>query len=143
MSPSFSHALALTVVSSLASLVNTVFNLLKEAFYVLLGELISFFLRVDQDALSALIILAVLVQGDLQSTSQPAIFIEVVLEEPWGRSEFSRGIRRTGSFEVLIDFGDRSDRLASVASPAAVFKLDNMLRLLVPKYLVGSFPRGI
>ena len=61
MLPSLSHASAMTIGPALASLVNAVFNLLKEAFNVLLWECISFLLRVNQDPLSALVILAVLV----------------------------------------------------------------------------------
>ena len=62
MLTSLSHASAMTVIQvGLASLVNTVFNLLKEAFDVLLWERVSFLLGVDQDPLSALVILAVLV----------------------------------------------------------------------------------
>ena len=46
---------------ALASLVNTVFNLLEETFNVLLWERVSFLLGVDQDPFSAMVILAVLV----------------------------------------------------------------------------------
>ena len=60
MLPCISHASAMTLVPVLVSLVNIVFNLLKEAFNVLLWERVSFLLRVDQDPLSALVILAVL-----------------------------------------------------------------------------------
>ena len=50
----------MTLVPVLASFVNIVFNLLKEAFNVLLWERVSFLLRMDHDPLSALVILAVL-----------------------------------------------------------------------------------